>query len=41
MYPQEYLCREFESCSSVQVAEQLKLPLELAEYAMGVGKFDS
>ncbi len=41
MYPQEHLLREFEGYSSVQVAEQLKLPLDLTEYAMGVGKFDS
>lgn len=41
MYPQEHLRREFEGYSSVQVAEQLKLPLELIEYVMGVEKFDS
>lgn len=41
MYPQDYLRQEFEGYSSVQVSERLKLPLELTEYAMGAGKFDS
>ena len=34
LYPQEWLKREFDGCSSLQVAESLKLPRELAEYAL-------
>lgn len=33
IYPQDYLRREFDGCSVVQVAENLGLPLELAQYA--------
>ncbi len=32
LYPEDYLRREFEGCSVMQLAESLKLPPELAEY---------
>ncbi len=34
LYPRDYLLREFEGCSSQQIAESLKLPPELAEYIL-------
>ncbi len=34
LYPQDWLKREFEGCSSLQVAESLKLPQELADFAL-------
>jgi Zn-dependent peptidase ImmA (M78 family) len=34
LYPEDYLRREFEGCSSAQMAETLQLPQELVEFAM-------
>lgn len=34
LYPPDFLRQEFEGCSSAQVAENLQLPQELAEFAM-------
>lgn len=35
LYPQDYLRQEFEGCSLLQMAESLKLPPELLEFALG------